>query len=221
MFTFLSLLPLALWMWAAHAGRRQPAVALVVYLSMIGANVLLIVSGSLVLLASFASGRPLLALQNTALTPDDLAFLGRTLLLGGLAATLVMVPFIQRGLARFMDIRPKDPVHTTALVMAARASLALSGPAAADGVAVARAYDRIDRNDDGRIGPVERHRARYLYKRTDLNDDGRIGPRERHFAREVRRHADYNGDGRLGPRERRHTRRVLNQADRHIGPGRH
>ncbi len=118
MFTFLSLLPLALWMWAAHAGRRQPAVSLVVYLSMIGANVLLIVSGSLVLLASFASGRPLLALQNTALTPDDLAFLGRTLLLGGLAATLVMVPFIQRGLARFMDIRPKDPVHTTALVMA-------------------------------------------------------------------------------------------------------
>ncbi len=113
----------------------------------------------------------------------------------------------------------KNPALT--LVMAALASLALAGPAAADGVSVARAYDRIDRNDDGRIGPVERHRARYLYKRTDLNDDGRIGPRERHFAREVRRHADYNGDGRLGPRERRHTRRVLNQADRHIGPGRH
>ncbi len=108
-----------------------------------------------------------------------------------------------------------------ALVMATLVSLAPVGPAAAGGVSAARAFDRIDRNDDGRLGPVERHRARYLYKRVDVNDDGRIGPRERHYARHLRRNADHNGDGRIGPRERRHTRRVLNRVDRHIGPGRH
>ncbi len=106
-----------------------------------------------------------------------------------------------------------------ALLLSGLASLAPFSPASAHGPAPGRVFDRIDRNDDGRLGPAERHRARYLYKRIDVNDDGRIGPRERHYARDLRRTADHNGDGRIGPRERHHTRHVLNRVDRRNGHG--
>ncbi len=116
MVTFLSILPLALWLWAAHAGRRQSVVAFIVYLSLAGTSLLLVMSGAVLLSVSIIGGVP--SLPGEGLAAETLTFIGRTLLLGGMAALLVMLPPVQRLLARFMDIRPNDPVHTTALVMA-------------------------------------------------------------------------------------------------------
>ena len=65
-----------------------------------------------------------------------------------------------------------------------------------------RAHDRLDRNDDGKVGPVERHRAKKVHDRVDRNGDGKVGPRERHRAKKVHDRVDRNGDGKVGPRER-------------------
>ena len=81
--------------------------------------------------------------------------------------------------------------------------------------AVQRVKKRLDRNGDGRVGPVERRMAarraarRVVRRRLDRNHDGRVGPVERRRAarRVVRRRLDRNHDGRVGPVERRRAAR--------------
>jgi hypothetical protein len=57
-------------------------------------------------------------------------------------------------------------------------------------------FERLDRNDDGRIGKRER-----AFNHADRNKDGELSRRERGI-----RHADRNRDGHLNRREARHLR---------------
>ena len=105
----------------------------------------------------------------------------------------------------------------TCAALTAGLSLTLSTPLLADtdteSIPQTR-FDRLDRNDDGKLGPRERKHARYLHNRIDVNDDGRIGARERQYANNLRGKGDRNGDGHIGPREHRANHKFLNRVDR-------
>lgn len=47
--------------------------------------------------------------------------------------------------------------------------------------------NRLDVNDDGKVGPLEAERARRVHERVDRNDDGKVQPGERQRARATTR----------------------------------
>ena len=71
-----------------------------------------------------------------------------------------------------------------------------------------RIHDRMDRNDDGKIGRREWKRAKRVHDRIDRNDDGKVGRREWQRAKRVHDRLDRNDDGRVGKRERKVARKV-------------
>ncbi len=68
--------------------------------------------------------------------------------------------------------------------------------------------ERLDRNDDGRIGPRERQLGKQIRTRLDRNGDGRLGPREWRLGKKMHNRMDRNGDGRVGPKERRLAKKL-------------
>jgi hypothetical protein len=68
------------------------------------------------------------------------------------------------------------------------------------------AAEKIDKTDDGKIGPLEKQRAKAIGGRIDRNDDGRVRRGGRKSARAkrqgLRERADRNDDGRVGRIER-------------------
>ena len=118
MVTFLTLLPVALGVWLAHWGRRVRPVALLVYAGLVATSLVMALLGGLIVLAAGTGATMTFQWNTTVLSLGDFAFMGRTLLIGALVALVVMVPGVQRVLSWVMPIRPRDPVHTTALVLA-------------------------------------------------------------------------------------------------------
>lgn len=118
MVTFLGLMPVALTLWMSHAARRWKGLVPVVLLLLAGISATTLAMAALILLGSQASPEATFRFNNRVIEPEVLAAVGRALAGGSLAALLLLLPFVQRLLARVTAIRPGDPVHTTALVLA-------------------------------------------------------------------------------------------------------
>lgn len=117
MVTFLGLMPIALLLWMSHAARRWKGLVPVLLLVLAGISMTMLAMGGLILLGS-QSPAATFRFNNQVVEREVLAAVGRALTGGSLAALLVILPFVQRLLARVTAIRPQDPVHTTALVLA-------------------------------------------------------------------------------------------------------
>ncbi len=118
MATFLILSPAILWMFLAHLGRRYGWARALVLLFLGLFNLMLLLDGIVFLLTPTA--RFTVELQGMTISSAglDLRFIGTVALVVGAVSFLVMIPFVQRVLAVFLRIQPRDPVHTTALVYA-------------------------------------------------------------------------------------------------------
>lgn len=113
MFTFLSLIPFILLMLLAQLGRRHSTLAALVYGLLVFLNALLVAAGASLFLAGKLG---LFAIPEAQL--QDMMFVGKTVLVTGVVATLVLLPPVQRLLHLFMPFRVGDVVHATALAYA-------------------------------------------------------------------------------------------------------
>ncbi|NPA90213.1 MAG: CPBP family intramembrane metalloprotease [Chloroflexi bacterium] len=119
MITFLSLFPAVVLMFIAQLGRKSRPLSWLLYFLLVMSDLLFLLAGLALLF--FPAQSPLSVPQLGTLTAQDLHYMGKVLVVTGIVALLLLLPPVQWVLARFMRIRPGDPVHTYALTLAAYA----------------------------------------------------------------------------------------------------
>ncbi len=116
MLTFLSLLPTVILMLLAQWGRKVHALAIFLYILLALINALLLLFGLIFL--ALPTSIPWPADNGVSFSPADLHFMGRTLIVTALGATLFLLPPVRKFVGFFTHMRAEDPVHVYALVLA-------------------------------------------------------------------------------------------------------
>ncbi len=121
MATFFGLLPAVFIIVLAQLGRRVKVFAALTYALLLLVDlILLLTAAGMEVLAS--QGNPLTGPwdgQTVSISPADLHTVSVYTGVSAVVALLVLLPIVQRGLAYVIRIRPRDPVHATALSYAA------------------------------------------------------------------------------------------------------